>query len=201
MMAYLKQYAGTHLFYLVIGGIALLAFHSWKEEHDARLLAEQQIKASDAAVKVSQDQITTLQKQISVNDAKSAQQIAALSKLVTSVKTPAQAAAEIPQVAPNLPSPVVVEPDNSIAFPKEDVLPLFQDLAEGKTCAVKLAQIQADYAAEQQIAAQKDVQLGARDKEIAVLKHPRGFWHRLGSAMKQVGIGIGIGVAIVEVRK
>ena len=196
MIAYLKQYASTHLFYLIVIGISLLAFRSWQQEHDARLLAEQQIKSSDAAVKVSEQQISSLEKQITANDQRSAQQIASLGKLIAAAKTPQQAAAEIPQVATNLPSAVVVEPDQSIAFPKEDVLPLFQDLADGKVAAVKLAQCQTDYSAEQQIAAQKDSQLKQKDTEIAALKKPKGFWRRFGGTVKQVGIGIGIGIAL-----
>lgn len=196
MIQYLKQYAGTHLFYLVIIGISLVAFHSWKQEHDARLLAEQQVQASDAAVKESQQQISTLTKQISAGDAKAAQQIAALQKAFTAVKTTKQAADEIPHVVTNLPTPVVVQPDESLNIPKVDVIPIVQDLADAKVATVKLAQCQADYATEQQIAAQKDSQLSAKDKEITALKKPKGFWRRIGSAMKQIGVGIGIGAVL-----
>lgn len=197
MIQYLKQYASTHIFYLVVIGVSLVAFHSWRAEHDARLLAEQQTKSSDAAVKASQSQIAVLQKQISSSDEKATAQVASLQKLVVSAKTPAQAVKELPQVAPNLPvAPTVT--DDSVSFPKADVLPLFQDLAEGKTCSVKLAQCQADYASEQQIATQKDSQLAERDKEITALKKPQGFWHRVAGTLKQVGIGIGIGAVIAK---
>lgn len=196
MLSYLKQYASTHLFYLIVIGVALVGFRSWREEHDARLLAEQQIKSSDAAVKASQAQISDLKQQIAASDARSAQQLASLQKMVTAVQTPQQVVKEIPQVATNLPAPVTVQPDDSISFPKADVLPLFQDLADAKTCSVKLAQCQSDYASEQQIAGQKDAQLGEKDKEITALKKPQGFWHRFGSAVKQIGIGIGIGAVL-----
>jgi hypothetical protein len=196
MIQYLKQYASTHIFYLILIGVALVAFHSWQQEHDARLLADQQIASSDAAVKASAQQIGVLEKQITGNDAKSARDLASLEKTIAAVKTPQQAAADLPQVAANLPAPVTVQPDSSISFPKEDVLPLFQDLADGKVCAVKLAQCQADYATEQQIASQKDSQLTEKNKEITALKKPKGFWKRVTGTLKQVGIGIGIGAVL-----
>lgn len=198
MLEYLKKYASTHLFYLIVIGVVLVAFHSWKEEHDARLLASQQVKISEAAVKSSQDQIVSLQQQIAANDAKSAQQIASLEKLVQSVKTPQQVAVQLPQVAPNLPVQPTVQADDSISFPKADVLPLFQDLAAGKEAEVQLTQCQADYKSEQQIAAQKDAQLEQKNTEIKVLKQPRSFWHRVGTTMKEVGIGIGIGLTVAR---
>lgn len=196
MIQYLKQYATTHAFYLILIGVALVGFRSWRQEHDARLLAEQQIKSSDAAVKASQEQVSDLKQQIAASDARSAQQLASLRKMVTAVQTPQQVVKEIPQVATNLPAPAVVQPDDSISFPKADVLPLFQDLADAKTCSVKLAQCQSDYASEQQIAVQKDAQLGEKDKEITALKKRQGFWHRVGSTLKQVGVGIGIGAVL-----
>lgn len=196
MLTYLKQYASTHLFYIVLIGISLVAFRSWMGEHDARLLAEQQAKASDAIVKASEQKISDLKQEINDNDEKAARDIASLQKAIAAVKTPQQVVSELPNIAPSLPAPAVVQPDQSIAFPKDDVLPLFQELAQGKTCAVQLAQCQANYAAEQKIADQKDAQLDAKNKEITALKKPKGFWKRLGSTLKQVGIGVAIGATL-----
>src|SRR5581483_5574315 len=126
------------------------------------------------------------------NDAKAQKEIDTLEKTIAQVKTTQQAAQQLPTVTPNLPTPVTVQTDDSVTFPKEDVLPLFQDLADGKVAQTKLAQCQTDYSAEQQIAAQKD----AKDSEIVVLKKKPGFWHQIGSTIKQVGVGVGIGLAL-----
>jgi hypothetical protein len=153
------------------------------------------MKAAEAQIEVSQKQIDVLQKQIADTDAKAQQQIESLQKLVQTVKTPQQVVAQLPNVAP-LPVQPTVQPDESISFPKEDVLPLFQDLADGKVAQTKLAQCQSDYSNEQQIAAQKDAQLKQKDTEILALKHKPGFWHRVASTVKQVGVGVGIGLAL-----
>lgn len=196
MLNYLKQYASTHLFYIVIIGIALVAFRSWMGEHDARLLADQQIKQSDAAVKASEQEISVLKQEMAANNEKYARDLASLEKTIAAVRTPAQAAKQIPQLVPHLPVPIATQPDNSISFPKEDVLPLFSELAEGKTCAVKLAQCQANYDSEQKIVEQKDAQIAEKDKTITAIRKPKGFWRRVGSTLKQVGIGVAIGATL-----
>jgi hypothetical protein len=198
MIEYIKKFASTHVFYLVVLAIGAIAFHSWLGEHDARLQAAQEEKAAEVLVKASQDQINALQSQIASNDAKAQQQIDALTKVVQAVKTPQQVVSQLPIVAPNLPVPATVQTDDSITFPKADVLPLFQDLADGKIAATKLEQCQTDYSAEQQIAAQKDEQLKQKGNEIAALKQKPSFWKRAKGTLKSVGIGVGIGVVIAS---
>lgn len=177
-----------HISYIVIGAIlavgAYFAVHSWQQEHDARLQAQAQITVNEANVK-------TLQDQIAANDAKAQQQIDSLTKLITQAKTqtPAQIVKEIPIVAPTLPVAPTIAPDESMNFPKQDILPLFTELANGKQCAVQLAASQADFTAEQAIVVQKD-------QEITVLKKPRGFWRKVGGALETFGIGVGVGIAV-----
>jgi hypothetical protein len=196
MIEYIKKFASTHIFYLVLIGIGAVAFHSWLAEHDARLQAAQEEKAAESLVKASQDQINTLQAQIASNDAKAQQELAALEKVVQNVKTPQQVVTQLPIVAPNLPAPATVQTDDSITFPKADVLPLFQDLADGKVAETKLEQCQTDYVAEQQIATKKDDQLKQKDNEIVALKKKPGFWHRVVGTAKSVGVGVGIGLVV-----
>lgn len=196
MIEYIKKFASTHVFYLVLIVIGAIAFHSWLSEHDARLQAAQDVKAAEALVKASQDRVNELHAQIVSNDALYNSKIDALTKVVQAVKTPQQVAAQLPIVAPNLPAPATVQTDDSITFPKEDVLPLFQDLAAGKIAATKLEQCQTDYSAEQQIAAQKDEQLKQKSNEIVALKKKPSFWHRFAGTAKSVGVGVGIGIVV-----
>lgn len=195
MIEYLKKFAATHIFYLILIAGGAVAFHSWLSEHDARLQADQTVKAAEIQVKASQDQIIALQAQIATNDARAQQQLDALAKVIQSVKTSQQAAVALPTVA-DLPVPIQVQPDQGWLIPPADVLPLFNQLAEGKVAETKLTQCQADYTAEQQIAAKKDDQLKEKDGEIAALKQKPSFWNRVKGTLKTVGIGVGIGIAI-----
>lgn len=195
MIPWLKTFGQTHIVYVIVISLGLVAFHSWLAEHDARLLADQQVKTSEAKVKATEDEIADLKQEITDNDARAAQQIEAVQKLVQSVKTPQQVVTKLPEVAPNLPVSPTVQSDNSISFPKEDVLPLFQDLANGKEAAVKLDQCQTDYAAQKQIDVKKDSQLKDKDDEITALKKPKGFWRRFGNTLKTIGIGVAVGYA------
>lgn len=195
---WVTAYGKTHVAYLILIGIGCVGVHAWIGEHDARLLAEQQVKSAAVALKSSQDAIKGLQEQIAATDAQTASQIASLTKALQTVKTPQQVVTALPTVAPNLPTPAAVQTDNSLTFPAADVLPLFQDLADGKTAEVKLTQCQSDYTAEQQIVSQQTDQLKQKDATIAVLKKPAGFWHRVTGTLKAVGIGIGIGATIAK---
>lgn len=196
-MNYLKAYASTHLFYIILIVGAAIGLHEWLSAHDALLRAEQTEKIAEQQVKDANAQIKTLQQQISDNDAKAAQQIAALEKTVQNVKTAQQVAQSLPIVAPSLPSPVAVQPDNSITFPKEDVLPLFKELSDGKEAAVKLATCQEDYDAQKVIDKQKDGIIEQKQHELDGYKKAakKGFWRKLGGGLK-VGAAIAIAAAI-----
>jgi hypothetical protein len=170
----LKQYLGTHVFYIVVIAIAILAGRAWLQEHDARLLAEDQIQRSE-------HQVEDLQKQIALNDAAAAKQISSLQLLRQQTKTPQQAIAAIPDLS-TLPLNTRVGPTSGTAI--VDVVPLFQELAHCKQDAVELASCQLDYKAEIAIAAQKD-------EQIAVLKKKPRFWKRLASTLKTALIGAG----------
>jgi hypothetical protein len=168
----LKQYLGTHVFYIVVIAIAILLGRAWLQEHDARLLAEQQIKKSE-------QQVEDLQKQIATNDAAAAKQISSLQILQQQTKTPQQAIAAIPSLS-KIPLNTRIGPTGGTVI--VDAVPLFQELAHCKEDAVELAACQADYKAEVAIAAQKD-------EEIAALKKKPRFWKRVISTLKTALIG------------
>lgn len=167
MLAYLK----THLFYVIIIAIGLVAFRSWLQEHDARVLAEQTVKQSE--LKVSD---LTTQIKLTSDAAASAQ--AALQKRVAEVRTPSQAIAAIPDVstlplntrpAPGLPGGVIV-----------DAVPLFQSLAQCKSDAIELTACRTNFSTQEKIIAEKDTQIKA------LTAKPR-FWKRFGNNLLKYG--------------
>jgi hypothetical protein len=176
---YLKQYFSTHLFYVVTIVLAIVFLRAWLQEHDARLLADLQVKASEAAV-------VNLEKQIEANNAAAKQQISDLRTLMQKTKTPAQAIAAIPSLS-DLPINTRVGPTPGTAI--VDVVPLFQELAQCKETAIELAACQADYKAETAIAAKKD-------EQIQALKKKPGFWKRIASTLKTAVIGAAAGEVI-----
>ena len=172
-----------HIWYLVI--ILILAFggHAWMQEHDARILAE-------ANLKVNQTTVETLQKQIAENDAATDQQIQSLEAMIKTVRTPIQVVAQLPKVMDTpLPLPPTVLPDNSIDFPEADVLPLFKDLAQCKEDAVSLTSCQSDLTKEKEI-------VTTQNTEIKTLKQKPKFWSRVKHDTKLVGVGVGLAVIV-----
>jgi hypothetical protein len=179
LLEYLKKFAMTHIAYLVIIGLALVAFHSWQTEHDARLLASQQEK-------VAESQVTDLQRQITATNAVAAKQVQVITKIVRDVQTPTQAIAAIPQLTTAQLNPTPAPAPNQVSV---DAIPLVQVLAQAKQDSIELGACQSNETADQAIIEQKQT-------EIAALKKKPSFWHRVGGTLKTVGIGVGIGLVI-----
>jgi hypothetical protein len=173
------QYLKTHIFYVVIIAVGIIAFRSWLLEHDARLQAEQVAKVAEA-------NIATLRTQIATSDAAAAQTIAALKKRATTVKTPEQAITAIPDVS-TLPLHATASPQ--AGFVQVDALALYQELNQCTQDRTALGACQVARAADEKIIEQKD-------NEIAAYKKPKSFWHRTVSTLKAVGIGVGIGLVL-----
>lgn len=181
MIPYLK----THIVYVVVIAIGLIAFHSWLSEHDARLAADQTVKVSEARV-------ADLQQQIAAVNAAAQKQVQVIVKQIEAVKTPAQAIAAIPTLtsAPLNSRPAV---DSPTAVTVE-AIPLAQELASCKVDRINLTACTANLQTETAIVAQKDV-------EIVALKKKPGFWKRLLATVKTLGIGIGVGVSLAALAK
>jgi predicted negative regulator of RcsB-dependent stress response len=189
MIAWAKQYGKTHLFYIILIVAGAVAFNSWRQEHDARLLADQKVRQDEQLVKSLQDGITS-------RDAAAERAKADTAKLVASLKTPAQVVAAVPTLtsepvaqalqarpAPDDPNAVEVQ-----AVPFAALLGQFKDAEDGlQTCQMDLADTQ-------------KIALERADEVKALKKKPR-FWKRVGSVAKQVGLGIVTGILIAEVRK
>lgn len=206
-----KHWLLTHALWIVALGVGFVGFNSWRSEHDARLAAQITISKDEQQVKSLQDQIgqnnsaiASLQQQMTQRDQNAAKQINQLTTLVSKVQTVPQAVAALPQVS-QLPVAPTVQSDNSVVLPSADVLPLFQQLSDGKECAVKLNTCQADLTDEKAIDAKdqstitdQTKQLALKNDEIQALKKKPSFWHRVGTTMKEVGIGVGIGFGLAH---
>jgi len=180
MLTWLTTFGKTHLTYIVIILIGLIAFRSWLAEHDAR-------QAADAVVKTEQTQIAGLQQQIVAVNAAADQKVQIVTKVIHDAKTPAQVVAVVPQLT-EVPLNTRVAPDNP-AQVSVDALPFLGLLGQAKEDAINLK-------ACQDTTVLKDQQLQAKDIEIAALKKKPNFWHRMLGTAKAVGVGIGIGAVI-----
>jgi len=172
-----------HLFYWIVGGVCLFAFKSWIAEHDARLLA-------DAEVKTAQSTIDQLHQQIAAEKVETQKQVQVIIKEVAAAKTPEQQIAEIPKLAdmPLNPQPL---PDAPSAV-KVDLQPLLAQLSECKQDSIKLGACQQEIQYRDQI----EVEQG---KQVTALKKKPGFWARVGSTAKKVAIGVGVGAVTAVV--
>jgi len=172
----------SHLPWIVLAGSAFVGFEYWKSEHDARLLAVQEQKVSDAHVQ-------SLQQAVADRDKLAAQQVAPIVKIVHDTQTVPQAVNSFPDVMTQ-PLPLSPAPLNGgIFFPAPDVIPLFQQVADDKVCRVQL-----DTATKDLTDTRSTVK--ERETEIAELKKPTKFWTRTKQFAKVVGIGIGIGFVL-----
>jgi cell division protein FtsB len=175
-----KHFAMAHIMWIAIAVVSLFALHAWVGEHDARLLANQQQKISEAQVK-------DLQAQIVAVNAAAAQKVQVIAKIIHDVQTPTQAVTVIPQLT-DVPLNARVAPDNPTQV-SVDAVPLVEVLGQCKIDKTNLDACQANLKSETEIVAQKDL-------EIKALKKPKSFFKRLTDTMKAVGIGVGIGLLL-----
>jgi len=176
---YLKTSATGHVLGIALAAFAVIAGHSWLAEHDSRMIAEQTVKTSQAA-------IDNLQKQQQAAVQAGQIQIAALQKQAATVKTPAQAIQAIPMLtdiplnvrpAPGLPDSVTVS-----------AVPLFEELNMCKQDAVNLGVCSTKLDLQTKIDGDKDTQ-------ITALKKKPAFWARVKTTLEVTAIGIAIGYA------
>ncbi len=166
----LWNFIKPHVFYWALGIGAFVAMHSWLAEHDARIKAELQI--------------SQLQEQIDNRDDQAQKQVQVIVKEVAAAKTPEQQIAEIPRIS-DVPLNVKLLPEvlGQSATAQVDLAPLMVELSQCKQKDILLEACQSDLAdTKQQV-------------KIAVKSH--GFWHRLGSGAKKVGIGAAIGAGLI----
>lgn len=174
----------THAAYIaaaiVIAILLTFGFTAWRQEHDARLVAEVKIVAAEQNIAHLQTDIQAITAQ---RDAK----LSTLEKQRKTVSTPAAAIAAIPDLSTLPLSTRTVSDDPSRV--SVDALSLFNELNSCRQTEVKLDACSKTAALNTAIVADKDV-------VISALRKKPSFFKRLGSTLKIVGIGIGIGVAL-----
>jgi hypothetical protein len=180
MIAWLKAYAKTHLFYIVLIAVGFVAFHSWLQEHDARVAADNTVKQQEA-------QVADLKQQIEAAQQQAAQKVRVVTKVVHDAVTPTQVVAAIPSLT-GLPLAAREIPGDSVNVAVA-AQPLIQLAGEDKTALIQLEGCQ-------QVDTLKDKQLVAKDVEIAALKKKPSFWKRVTGTAKAVGVGVGIGLLL-----
>lgn len=180
MLTWLETYARTHIFYLVIITVAAVGAHVWLQEHDARVKADETVKAAEV-------NIVSLRNQIDTSNARAAAKVKTVFKIVHDAVTPAQ----VVQAAPQL-TDVPLDTRLAIDNPSQvsvDALPFAQLLGQAKEDTINLA------ACKFELTAQTDI-VAAKENEIVALKKKPKFLKRIAGVAKAVGVGIGIGLLI-----
>ena len=177
MGEHLKIYAKTHIFYIVIIAISVIAFRTWLSEHDARVKAEITVKEAETAIK-------TLQDHQAATDAAATQKVQVITKIVHDAATPTQVVAALPQVDTQIAAQLNARPlPEDPAAVAVNAAVLIQIVGDLKTSQIQLGACQSNLADEKNIVTEKD-------KEIAALKRKPGFWARIKSHGKWAIVGM-----------
>lgn len=182
----IKTFLLSHAIWIVAILVALVIGHIALQEHDARVLAEAQIKTSEATVKNLQDQITA-------TNAQAAQKVQTIVKIVHDLgpaPTPAQVVTAVPQIVGDIPLNARTIPNDPVDM-SVAALPFLQFVQEAATDKINLAACKSDLTNETAIVTAKNV-------EITALRKKPSFFHRLTGIAKTVGIGIGIGILLTH---
>lgn len=190
-----KTYVLHHIFYIVLIVLGLLAGRAWLQEHDHRLVAEQQEKISEANVKASELRYKDLQAQLDQVRSLSDARVNSLEAAAKAVKTAPQAIAALPSVS-NVPFEVIPDRPDRISV---EAVPFYQEQAACRVTEEKLGSCQKEEVIKDQQLVEKTGQVVEKDKEIAALKKKPSFWKRLGSETKSGSVFISIGITIAKV--
>jgi len=178
--------------------IALLA-DAWRSaRHDS-----QQLAATLAAQNAAMQQAGDREKQ---RDSELATALATIQTQVRAVRTPQQAANQLPSVLPPLPLPVSIHgpdlsaplppgetPATSISIPQPDLVPLYDDLQKCRADAVQSDTLQKDLSDEKT----RSTALQRERDAAASIARGGTFLTRLKRAAKWFAIGVATGAALV----
>jgi hypothetical protein len=104
--------------------------------------------------------------------------------------TPAQQIALIPKLAEVPLNPVRLD-DQKVQV---DIQPLVEQLGKCKEDAIELGACRQD-------TINLDAIVFEKEREIKALHNKPGFWHRLASDAKKVGIGVAVGAGLILVER
>jgi hypothetical protein len=185
------------LFTAALAGIALLA-GAWRSARQD----SQKLAATLAAQNIALQQASDREKQ---RDSQLAATLSAIQSAKRAVRTPQQAAEQIPKILPPLPLPVSVhipnltvplppgetQPPASVSIPQPDLVPLYDALQDCRSSEAQADALQKDLADEKARSAALTQQ---RNAAIAAA-HGGTFLVRLKRAVKWFAIGIAVGAA------
>lgn len=194
---------------VVLLGLSSFGFSIWLAEHDARIHADETVKAQKQVFDQAAAQLQTLKADQSERDRRTAATIAALEASASKQTTPAQIAAWIPKQAGfeslgtiRLAAPTPQNPAaDAILTVPEAQLPALRDTIEKcQECAIKLSAAEKDLVSKDDELRLAGQQLSATGKERDAYKAQlKGgtFFARAKQAAKWIVGGIAIGAAAV----
>jgi hypothetical protein len=182
---------------LVIATLAILVLgalgvESWR----AARAAAKQLAATVATQKNLLDQASARETQ---RDAAVAKTVATINRAKAAVKTPAQAAAQIPQILRELPVPLMLNlpapdaanpnPAATATIPAADLQPIYNAIQDCRACEDKLAAAEADLADER---TKESALITERNAAISAAKG-NTFRSKLKSSAKWLLLGAALG--------
>jgi hypothetical protein len=177
--------------------VALLA-DAWRSaRHDSQQLAST-LAAQNAAIQQAADH----ERQ---RDSQLADVLEKIQTQKRAVRTPQQAANDIPSVLPPLPLPVTLNgpnlsdplppgeaPPTTISVPQPDLVPLYDSLQDCRACAAQTAALESDLSDEKTRSAALQ-----RERDAAIrASHGGSFLSRLKRSAKWFAIGVATGAAV-----
>lgn len=207
MLEAIRTFAVHHIPWIILVIVGGIGIHSYMQEHDSRLIAEQRVAVDEQQVKTLQTSIeqnnqaiASLQQQMQQRDQQNAQVIAQLLKAKQQAVTPPQQV-QVLQTEAKLPEPIVSIPNTQDwKLPQADVAPLFQAVNDGQIGIANNTTCQADLTDQKSInGKQGDTitsqtkQIALKDDEIKTLKQPKKFWSRFKTNLKQIAISAAVG--------
>jgi Tfp pilus assembly protein PilN len=191
-----------HLILLIAAALAIgLLADAWRSEHHD----SQQLAATLAAQNAEIQQAGDREKQ---RDTQLAAAVAAIQAQKRSVRTPQQAAKQLPDVLPPLPLPVSIHdpdlsgplppaeiPTTTISVPQPDLIPLYNNLQDCRASAIRNDALQKDLSDEKTRAG---ALLNERDAALAAARGGT-FLQRLKRAAKWFAIGVATGAVVAAV--
>lgn len=189
--------------------VSIIGVVTFLSEHDARIHAEETVKANQKIVAASDAKEKELQAEIVARDQAAASREAAMLDAVKNLKTPAQIVPYIQKdLVPNAPVPITINipkatadnptPNATVQIPQVD-LPAFRDrLSKCDVDALEVTTCHGDIGSKNEQLVQANQKLLAvqaeRDAYQTELKGGV-FWRRTKTALKYIGIGGGLAVA------
>lgn len=179
------NYLKTHLFYVILVVVGIVAFRAWLYEHDnknaqqaAKQVAEAQVKSDIATIRTLTDSLESIK-------ATAAKQVVVIQKEAAAIKTPQQAIPIVDAFDPALHPRLL--PDMTVAV---DSVTLAKDLEACRVDRIQLGACQGQltlYEKPGGIVAQKDDIIAQKDKELKASKP--SFWSQLKHDSKTAFIG------------